>query len=473
MARNRISRQCTMLTGTLEDYIPHDHLLRKLDRYVDWSFIYEICDDLYDTRGRNRIDPVVLFKMMFINIIFGFHSMRRTCNEIEISFGYRWFLGLGMDDKVPDHSTFSQNYRRKFKDNDVAIRIFGAVIAQLLDNGLVDSSTLFIDGTHIKACANKNKSRNRKVEIAARRCKEELDAEIDRDREEHGKKPFDRKEEAVAEKEIKTSTTDPECGYFHKGEKEKCFAYNANVACDRNAYILGMSIEPGNVHDSTAVYGLYDYLDSTPYARDIEKIVADAGYSNPELAHYTKGKNMQLIAPKKRSRARGKGKYGKHSFEYDREAKVYVCPQGCLLEYSTTNRSGRQQFRSNKKQCESCPKRQTHCTESKTGFKMLERHLWQDDLDEAISLRRGDERDTYAKRKQTIERAFGDAKMAHGLDYTRYRGLQRVTDIIALTFAGMNIKKMCTYLARLEEKCAQKQNFEHQSDEVKKLVGVL
>jgi len=104
---------------------------------------------------------------------------------------------------------------------------------------------------------------------------------------------------------------------------------------------------------------------------------------------------------------------------------------------------------------------------------MIERHLWQDDLDEAISMRKGDERDTYAKRKQTIERAFGDAKMAHGLDYTRYRGLQRVTDITAITFAAMNIKKMCTYLARLEEKCAQKQNFEHQSDEVKKLVGVL
>lgn len=473
MARNRISRQCTILTGTYEDYIPQDHLLRKLDRHVDWNFIYEICDELYDSRGRNRVDPVVLFKMMFINIIFGFHSMRRTCSEIEISFGYRWFLGLGMDDKVPDHSTFSQNYRRKFKDNDVAIRIFEAVIAQLFDNCLVDSSTLFIDGTHIKACANKNKSKNTKIEVAARRCKEELDAEVDRDREEHGRKPFNRNEEVKEEKEIKTSTTDPECGYFHKGEKERCFAYNANVACDRHAYILGMSIDPGNVHDSTAVYGLYDYIGSTPYAGDIKKIVADAGYSNPELAHYTKSMDMQLVAPKKRSKSRGKGKYGKHRYTYDSETENYVCPQGCLLEYSTTNRSGRQQFKSDRKQCESCPMRETHCTESKNGVKVIERHLWQDDLDEAISLREGEEKETYALRKQTIERAFGDSKMAHGLDYTRYRGLQRVHDMTALTFAGMNMKKMCTHLARLEEKYAQKQNFEHQSDEIKKLVGAL
>ena len=473
MARNKNVRQASILMGTFEDYIPQDHLLRKLDKYVDWNFIYDICDELYDSRGRNRVDPVVLFKMMFINIIFGFHSMRRTCDMIHLNIGFRWFLGLDMDEKVPDHSTFSQNYRRKFKDNDVAIRIFEAVIAQLLDNNLVDPSTLYIDGTHVKANANKNKSVNKEVEVAAKRCKNELDEEITKDREKHGKAPLKEKEEKTEKKDIKTSTTDPECGYFHKGEKEKCFAYNANVACDRHGFILGMSMAPGNVHDSVEVYNLYDYMESTVFSGEIKKIVADAGYSNPELAHYTKKKGMQLIAPKKRSRAHKKGRYGKFSYRYDRENESYVCPQGCLLRYRTTGRTGRQTFASDKNECESCPLRETKCTESKNGVKVIERHLWQDDLDEAISLRKNEERDTYDLRKQTIERAFGDGKTSHGLEFTRYRGIDRVRDNVLLIFAGMNIKKLCTLLGKREAKYAQKSLFAHQSDEIRKLAGVL
>lgn len=200
MAKNKTEqKQQYMICALLDDLVPEDHLVRKLDRYVDWSFIYDICDPLYSNRGTNRVDPVVLFKMMFINIIFGYHSMRKTCEDIKVNLAYRWFLGLGFEDAVPDHSTFSQNYRRKFKDNNVSIRIFEAVIDQLISNGVIDPSVLFIDGTHVKANANKHKDVSREVQAAAKRCKKLLDEDVARDREEHGKKALKEKKNQAPE----------------------------------------------------------------------------------------------------------------------------------------------------------------------------------------------------------------------------------------------------------------------------------
>ena len=98
MAKNKTEqKQQYMICALLDDLVPEDHLVRKLDRYIDWSFIYDICDPLYSNRGTNRVDPVVLFKMMFINIIFGYHSMRKTCEDIKVNLAYRWFLGLGFE----------------------------------------------------------------------------------------------------------------------------------------------------------------------------------------------------------------------------------------------------------------------------------------------------------------------------------------------------------------------------------------
>ena len=144
MAKNRQILNDSFIMATLDELVPQDHMVRKLDEFIDWDFIYEICDPLYSDIGAERTDPVVLFKMMFINIIFGYHSMRKTCEEIKMNIAYRWFLGIGFEQKIPDHSTFSQNYRRKFRDNNVAIRIFEHFIRTLIDNGIADPGVLYM-----------------------------------------------------------------------------------------------------------------------------------------------------------------------------------------------------------------------------------------------------------------------------------------------------------------------------------------
>ncbi|WP_034864922.1 transposase, partial [Thomasclavelia saccharogumia] len=108
-----------IILSTIDELVPLHHEVRKLEAAIDWSFIYPLVEKLYSPCGRASIDPVVLFKMLFINIIFGINSMRKTCKEIEVNLAYRWFLGLSIKEKVPNYSTWSQNYIRRYSDSEV------------------------------------------------------------------------------------------------------------------------------------------------------------------------------------------------------------------------------------------------------------------------------------------------------------------------------------------------------------------
>ena len=165
-------------------------MVRKLEACIDWDFIYPMVEHLYSNVGRPSIDPVVLFKMVFINIIFGINSMRRTCKEIKVNMSYRWFVGIGIDQEVPNYSTWSQNYIRRFGDSDVFDQIFTRILEEVMDYGYLDLTTIFGDSTHQKANANKNKFKNEKVELAKKIYEDELLKEINEDRETHGKKPL-------------------------------------------------------------------------------------------------------------------------------------------------------------------------------------------------------------------------------------------------------------------------------------------
>ena len=132
-----------------------------------------------------------LFKMLIINIVFGINSMRKTCQEIEVNLAYRWFLGLSIDEKIPNFSTWSQNYIRRYKDSTIFKEIFMEILEQAVDYGFVDFTTVFGDSTHQKANANKRKSVKKEVEILKKKYEDDLLAEINEDRECIGKESFD------------------------------------------------------------------------------------------------------------------------------------------------------------------------------------------------------------------------------------------------------------------------------------------
>ena len=428
---------------TIDQLVPENHLVRKLDAAIDFSFIYPLVEDLYSSTGRPSIDPVVLIKMMFIQYTFGIRSIRQTIKEIETNTAYRWFLGFGFYTEVPHFSTFGKNYVRRFADTDLFEQIFYRILMEVVNKGLLSSEHVFVDSTHVKASANKRKFTKKVVRKEVRAYEEKLQLELNLEREERGKKPFSPESFEKEEfKEIKESTTDPESGYYVKDERTKQFAYSFHAATDENGFVLANLVTPGNVHDSIPFQTIIDKV--------IEKVkrpvvvAADAAYKTPAIANYLVENQMLPAFPYKRPMTR-EGYFKKSEYVYDEHFDCYICPEGQILNYRTTTREGYRQYTSNPHKCSDCPVVQ-RCTQAAKPQKFIQRHIWEDYMELAEDLRHHHEiKEVYNRRKETIERVFADAKEKHGMRWTTLRGIKKLSMQAMLTFAAMNLKKLANW----------------------------
>lgn len=452
MTKNADKNRTQVQYFCMDDLVPQDHLLRLIENAINWDFIYDLVVEKYSPDwGRPSMDPVTLIKIPFIQYLYGIRSMRQTIKEIEVNVAYRWFLGLDMLDAVPHFTTFGKNYTRRFKDTDLFEQIFSHILEECYSHGFVDPSEVFVDATHVKACANIHKKESRIAKQEALFYEEQLQKEIDEDRIAHGKKPLKKKNDdnndhgssGGSEKGIKTSTTDPESGWFHKGEHKQVFAYAIETACDKNGWILDYTVNPGNLHDSRTFKELYDKI------RDIgiEKIVADAGYKTPAIAKLLLDDGVTPVFPYKSPMTK-KGYFRKYEYVYDESLDCYICPANKVLTYSTTNREGYREYKSNPKDCRDCP-HLAQCTQSTIRQKVVMRHIWEPYMEVCEDIRhtRG-MKDLYSHRKETIERLFGTAKEAHGFRYTHMRGKARMWMKVGMTYACMNLKKLAKMLLR-------------------------
>ena len=388
----------------IDQLVPKEHLLRKIDAAVDFTHLYEMVEPLYcEDNGRPSIDPVVLFKMVLIQHLYGLPSLRRTAEEVSANNCYRWFLGYPLQEETPHFSTVSYNFRHRFTEETVD-RVFAWILDEVAKAGYLSPKAVFIDGTHIKANANTKKQMKEQIPAAARHYARELMEEVNADREAHGKKPFDDDNDPPASpkkhndntskkklsrrkkqgfRTVTKSTTDPDCGLFVKGEHKRQFAYEAHTACDKNGFVLETVVTPGNVHDSVAFDEVYDKV--TENFPQVEAVVADAAYKTPHICKKVFGDGRVLSTAYKRPH-------------------------------------------------------------SKNCIKTVQRHIWKDYEELA-----DDARYTlayaqlYKCRKETIERVFADAKEKHAMRYTQYRGLAQVTNWVKLKFVAMNLKKLDTW----------------------------
>ena len=316
---------------------------------------------------------------------------------------------------------------------------------------MVDPSEIFIDGTHIKASANKKKYQKEQVAKTAKIYQEQLSKEVATEREALGKKTNKKDEDddetpgggpagEMAERTV--SMTDPDSGLFVKGEHEKQFAYEAHTACDRKGFILGVHVTAGNVHDSVAWDPLYD--DVTERFPEVEYVTMDSAYKTPWIAKKILDDNRIPILPYTR-RTGKKDRYRPWDYIYDPATDSFTCPQGKTLRHTTTTKEGKRTYRSIPKECRGCPCCEK-CGANTKGQKVLQTHIWQEYLDLVEQIRKTEIwKDIYAKRKETIERVFADAKEKHAMRYTHHRGLARVTSWVRLKFAAMNLKKLANW----------------------------
>ena len=446
MTRDADKKRAQIQMFCMDDMVPQDHLLRLIDKAIDWSFIYDLVEDKYcNDNGRPSMDPVMLIKIPFIQYLYGIRSMRQTIKEIQVNVAYRWFLGLDMFDPVPHFSTFGKNYTRRFKDTDLFEQIFSRILDECYKAKVIDPSTVFVDATHVKARANSHKLAVKKSEQEALFYEEMLKEEINKDRAEHGKKPLRDKDDdddppssgGSGEKEIKTSTSDPESGWFHKGEHKQVFAYSVQTACDKNGWILGYTVNPGNLHDSRTFKGLYDKIKDI----GIETLVADAGYKTPAIAKLLIDDGIKPLFPYKRPMTK-EGFFKKYDYVYDEYYDCYICPNNQILSYTITNRDGYREYKSCGYICSKCPYLQ-NCTASRDHVKLITRHVWEPYIEKCEDIRYTlGMQELYSKRKETIERIFGTAKENHGFRYTQMYGNARMRMKTGLTFACMNLKKL-------------------------------
>lgn len=427
----------------IESLMPKNHILRKIDKIVDFNYIYQITEKYYCTNnGRPCCDPVILVKIALIQHIFGIRSLRQTIKEIETNIAYRWFLHFNLDTEVPHFATVSYAFATRFS-NEVFQDIFSWILNIAVEKNIVDASAVFIDATHIKANANKKKYHKELAKYTAKIYDKKLRQEIDADRLKHHKKPLkDNTENDEKTKEITVSNTDPDCGLFHKGEHKVEFAYTAHTACDKNNFILATKVTAGNVHDSVMFDEVYNEVKEK--FKDIEAVAVDSGYKTPWICKQVLDDGKDIMTPYKRPMTK-KGYFHSYEFVYDEYYDCVICPNNKVLKYSTTNREGYKEFKSNAKDCEKCQYRNA-CTNSKNNQKIVTKHIWSKYIELAEDIRHSKKgKEIYGLRSQTIERVFADAKEKHSMRYTFIRSLPRVQNWVKLKFAAMNLKKLAIW----------------------------
>lgn len=340
----------------LEGLVPQDHLLRKIDRAVDFNKIYDMVEHLYcEDNGRPAVDPVILVKMVLIQHLYGIKSLRQTVKEIDMNIAYRWFLGFDLSVKIPHFATVSYAFATRLP-SEIFEKIFTWILDEAVKKGFVDASTIFIDATHIKANANKKKNRKILAQKTARNYDAQLREEINQDRLQRGKKPLKNDDDndisTGGTKEITVSTTDPDCGLFHKGEHKVEFAYTAHVACDKRNFILECEVTPGNVHDSIVFDSVYDNV--TKEFPEVKTVALDSGYKTPWICKKIIDDGRNPSTPYKRPMGK-KGFFFPHEYVYDEYYNCVICPNNQVLTYSTTNKEGYREFKSDPAVCQNCP----------------------------------------------------------------------------------------------------------------------
>lgn len=332
---------------------------------------------------------------------------------------------------MPNYSTWSQNYIRRYRGTEIFKTIFKKILKQAKEYKMLNMKTVYGDGTHQKASANKNKYEDVEIELEAKAYDEELLKEINKEREKLNKEPFksiEKKElefdertgkeiEVKKKKHIKKSKTDPESGNYHKGEHEKCFAYTHQAFSEGNGFVVACSTNAGNMHDSVAFDGVYEEL-IEEYKEEIENVCLDSGYNTPAICKKIKNDGKEALMPYSRPKGRkDKELMAKKEFEYNKENDCYVCPTGEILKLKTVDKQGYKIYKSDKKSCETCPLKEK-CTKSNNNQKVITRHIWQNYKDEVNEKRYGELfKSECPKRKQTIERIFGDCKEQHSLRF--------------------------------------------------------
>ena len=443
---------------TIEDLVPADHFLRKLDAALNLSFVYEITAPLYSKKyGRPPIDPVMLVKYLLVGFLYGIPSERQIEQRIQTDVALRWYLGLDLFDRVPDHSTISQLRRRKPKFRKIFRRLFEEVVRQCVEKGLVSGRLVATDSTHVRA----NASRASEVLVE---MPEEPGAYYDRldayeeealkqlpskKRRRQGKRTRQLKRDNRRTKK-RVSMTDPDAGHMKRPGKPEGPHYLSHQTLDTDhGIILDVTVTPGNVSDSAPYLSQIEHVhrDVIP----IQAATADAAYDLP-LAHEVLSEHdIMFYVCRQDHFDRTQVELKRDAFLYDPKRDYFLCPNGKELRLNTLQRSASSLhwvYLADKQECQACPLREKCVLESNThGARKLVRNYFQPAIDRNAARRDTAEyREALQKRQIWSEGTFAAQKRSHNLTRVSRRGLEAAEDHCLLSATALNLKRMIKHM---------------------------
>jgi len=428
----------------LDDHVPQDHLLRRIDRFVDLEPVREELRPFYCSIGRPSIDPELMMRMLIVGYAMGIRSERRLCEEVHLNLAYRWFCRLGLDGKVPDHSTFSRNRHGRFRQSDILRRLFEVVVERCLAEGLVGGEGFAVDASLIAADANKQRSvagqdwrPPQNAGVAVREYLERLDDAA-----------FGAASE-VTPKFISPSDPAAQWTGAHKGHA--FFAYAANYLIDtENAVIV--DVEASRAIRQAEVGASRTMLDRTAerFGLRPDHLAADSAYgSAANLAWLVRERQIAPHIPVFDKSARTDGTFSRSDFAFDAEHNLYTCPQGkALVQYRkafTTPRSGvtkdgTRLYRGARSDCEPCLLKSRCCPN--TPVRKIPRDVDEDVRDLARSLAATPAYERSRHRRKKVEMLFAHLKRILKLSRLRLRGPNGARDEFLLAATAQNLRKL-------------------------------
>jgi transposase len=449
----------------LEKRVRDDHPLRRINRVLDLSFVRGQVAHTYGRRGNKSVPPQVILRMMLLLFLDDIKSERELMRIIPERLDYLWFLGYGLDDKIPDHSVLSKARKRWGKA--VFVSLFSRVVQQCVEAGLVEGHKIHVDASLVEANANLcsvkplSKAMLKAIEQTAKEQVKKLD-EQDEEQDQPPSQGNSGSGPAVG-KYAKTnrkfrSTTDPDATLVrHSGLTSRLRYKTHRVVDDAHEVITAVETTTGAVDEASQLQGLIEAHEDTT-GQGVQTVIADARYGSvSNLIDCQKAgirAHLKLLGESNRGKGRSQGIYGEEHFTYDPQTNTYRCPANQIMRPRRLHPQRLTwEYVTAKGTCLVCQLRQ-FCTRSRTG-RTIHRHRDQGRLEKArqIANSRAAKRDL-RRRQHLMERSFADAANSHGLKRARWRGLwkQAIQDLLIATV--QNLRKLLRHLSQTEPKLA-------------------
>jgi transposase len=430
---------------SLEKFVSQDHLLRQIDPLLDLSDLRDHLASYYSHTGRPSVDPELMIRMLIVGYCYGIRSERRLCEEVHLNLAYRWFCRLGLEGKVPDHSTFSENRHGRFRESDTFRHLFELVLQRCMTEGLVGGEGFAVDASIVKADASRQHHREDDDDWGNGRAVREYLEAIDED------------DTQTIKSTRKISPADPAASYTAAPGGPAFYAYSTNYLADTDHGII-VDVEPSTANRAQEVETTKTMIERVEERFGIKpkRLIGDTAYGTATMLGWiVETKQIEPHTPVWDKTERTDGSFGWSDFTWDAEADCYLCPAGKTLQRYwrkfKKKRTGIIKdntiiYSARKHDCDACEHKPRCCP--KVPQRKIRRSIYESSRDVARAVAQTPAYKKTRRQRKKVEMLFAHMKRILKMDRLRLRGMSGAHDEFLLTATVQNLRRMAKLLSQ-------------------------